>query len=316
MDATETSLPKLPPRQTDAHKGDFGLALIVGGSRGMAGAVALAGMAALRGGAGLVRLAVPELLLDTVAAFEPSYMTIPLRADAAGRICAGPLDRIADLAEKAHYQADHLLRSAMDSIVEWAAQATAVACGPGLGRSKGLDEMVVRLYREIPQPMIFDADALNALATDPSSLAHPGGPRILTPHPGEFARLVGKKLELDARNAAAVQLAARCKIVVVLKGHRTLVTDGQRHAFNTTGNPGMATGGSGDVLTGLITALVCQKMEPFDAARLGVYLHGLAGDLASQQMGQVSLIASDLIRYLPKTFQVFQAAQAAAAHAT
>ena len=246
----------------------------------MAGAAALAGLAALRGGAGLVRLAVPESVLDTVAGFEPSYMTIPLPADAAGRIAVGAFDRIAQAAQP----------------------ATAIACGPGLGRSFELDQIVVRLYQEIAKPMVFDADALNALAAESDVLSHPGGPRILTPHPGEFARLIGRKLDADARNDAAVELAARCGIVVVLKGHRTLVTDGRRRALNATGNPGMATGGSGDVLTGLVTALVCQKMAPFDAARLGVHLHGLAGDLAAEELGQVSLIASDLIQYLPEAF--------------
>ena len=280
MTTDNNELPRLPPRRPEAHKGDFGTALIVGGSRGMAGAAALAGMAALRGGAGLVRLAVPETVLDTVARFESSYMTIPLPADAAGRIAAGALDRI----------------------VEAAQPATAIACGPGLGRSFELDQIVVRLYQEIAKPMVFDADALNALAAESDALAHPGGPRILTPHAGEFARLIGKKLEGEEAQEAAVELAARCGIVVVLKGHRTLVTDGRRRALNTTGNPGMATGGSGDVLTGLITALVCQKMEPFDAARLGVHLHGLAGDLAADDLGQVSLIASDLIQYLPEAF--------------
>ena len=301
-------LPRLPPRRDDAHKGDFGLALIVGGSRGMAGAAGLAGMAALRGGAGLVRLAVPEPCLDAIAGFEPSYMTVPLVADAAGRIGAGAFERVAELAEK----------------------ATVIACGPGIGRSFDLDQLVSRLYQEIAKPMLFDADALGALATEPDVLAHPGGPRILTPHPGEFARLIGRKWEgdktgtgsepaarqigdagggevpvpvLSPRQQAAVELAARCGMVVVLKGHRTLVTDGQRRAINTTGNPGMATGGSGDVLTGLITALCCQHLEPFDAARLGVYLHGLAGDLAAEELGQVSLMASDLVRFLPKAFR-------------
>jgi ADP-dependent NAD(P)H-hydrate dehydratase len=277
----EDPLPRLPSRHPDAHKGDFGLALIVGGSRGMAGAVTLAGLAALRGGAGLVRLAVPETVLDTVAGFEPSYMTVPLPADQAGRIAAGAFDRIVELTET----------------------ATAIACGPGLGRSLELDQIVVRLYREIAKPMVFDADALNALAAESEVLAHPGGPRILTPHPGEFARLIGRKLEDDLRNDATVQLAARCGIVIVLKGHRTLVTDGGRRALNATGNPGMATGGSGDVLTGLTTALLCQKMSPFDAARLAVHLHGLAGDLAAEELGQFSMIASDLIQYLPEAFQ-------------
>jgi ADP-dependent NAD(P)H-hydrate dehydratase len=305
MDSTASELPRLPPRPPDAHKGDFGLALIVGGSRGMAGAVALAGMAALRGGAGLVRLAVPDVILDTVAGFEPSYMTLPLRSDAAGRIFAGALDRIAELAEKAHYQTEFIVRSAFDSVTEWSGPASAVACGPGMGRSLGLDELVGQLYQEIAKPMLFDADALNALAAEPEVLTRPGGPRILTPHPGEFARLIGRKLEPDARADAAVQLAARCKAVIVLKGHRTLVTDGRRRMFNTTGNPGMATGGTGDVLTGLITALMCQHLEPFDAARLGVYLHGLAGDLAAKDLGQVSLVASDLVRHLPRAFRLY-----------
>lgn len=280
MNSPERELPHLLPRQDDAHKGDFGAALIVGGSRGMAGAPALAGMAALRGGAGLVRLAVPETILDTVAGFEPSYMTVPLPTDKAGHIASAAFDRIAELAET----------------------ATVVACGPGLGRSLELDHIIARLYQEIVKPMVFDADALNALAADPDMLANPAGRRILTPHPGEFARLIGRKLEGDARNDAAIQLAAQCNIVVVLKGHHTLVTDGQRHSLNDTGNPGMATGGSGDVLTGLITALACQHLEPFDAARLGVHLHGLAGDLAAEEVGQVSLIASDLIHYLPEAF--------------
>ena len=278
--ANDDPLPRLPPRKPEAHKGDFGTALIIGG-RGMAGAAGMAGMAALRGGAGLVRLAVPEPCLDTIAGFEPSYMTAPLPANGDGRIALAAWDRI----------------------VELAGPATAVACGPGLSRSADLDRLVVRLYQEIAKPMVFDADALNALAAAAEVLAQPGGPRIFTPHPGEFARLVGQKLDGDARNEAAVALALRCRAVVVLKGHRTLVTDGQRRAINTTGNPGMATGGSGDVLTGLVTALACQHLEPFDAARLGVHLHGRAGDLAAEELGQVSLMASDLIRYLPRAFR-------------
>ena len=133
--------------------------------------------------------------------------------------------------------------------------------------------------------------------------AKPGGPRVLTPHPGEFARLVGKKLDGEARQQAAVELAAKCGVVILLKGHRTLITDGKRQAINTTGNPGMATGGSGDVLTGLITALLCQHLEPFDAARLGAHLHGLAGDLAAKEKGEVSLIARDLVEFLPEAFR-------------
>lgn len=274
-------LPHLPDRAPEAHKGHFGFALIVGGSRGMSGAVALAGMAALRGGAGLVRLAVPDRCLDTVAAFEPSYMTTALPADPQGRISP----------------------EAFEAIRQWADWATVVALGPGLGRSEGLDQLVGRLYRELPKPMVIDADALNALAAQPEVLSQPGGPRTLTPHPGEFARLIGRRLEREAAEEAAAELATRCRIVVVLKGHRTLTTDGVHRAKNSTGNPGMATGGAGDVLTGLITALACQGLEPFEAAQLGVHLHGLSGDIAAAELGEVSVIASDLVEFLPDAFE-------------
>lgn len=280
---TATTLPRLPRREPESHKGTFGTVLLIGGSRGMTGAVTLAGRAALRGGAGLVRLAVAEVCLDTVAAAEPSYLTMPLPSDRAGRVS---LD------------AWPLLQAA-------AARATAVALGPGLGRSLGLDALVARLYQDTPLPMVLDADALNALSTRPELLAHPGGPRILTPHPGEFTRLLGAEHTppLAERETAAVELAARWGVIVVLKAHRTLVTDGQQTAHNTTGNPGMATGGSGDVLTGLLGSLLAQRFAPWDAARVAVYLHGLAGDLAAATLGEESLVASDLVDYLPKAFQ-------------
>jgi NAD(P)H-hydrate epimerase len=275
-------LPKLPPRKADAHKGDFGRALLIGGSRGMAGAISLAGMACLRSGAGLVRLAVPECILDTVAAFEPSYMTVPLACDSSGYLFAAAYDQL-----QPHLEV-----------------ATCVACGPGLARSSDLVQLVHRLYTTVPQPMVLDADALNALASLPDGLAHPGGPRVLTPHPGEFARLVkspaGDKPSREVQCAAAIQLARQHGIVVLLKGHRTYITNGDREALNATGNPGMATGGTGDVLTGIVTALICQGLAPFDAAALGAHVHGLAGDLAADELGQVSLIASDLVRYLPQ----------------
>jgi NAD(P)H-hydrate epimerase len=279
--AAEDPLPRLAPRKPDSHKGDFGLALVVGGSRGMTGAVTMAGLSALRGGAGLVRLAVPDVCLDVVAGFEPSYMSVALPSDRAGRIAI----------------------SAREKILAQSQTATVVAYGPGTGRSLGLGVLVAWLYQHLAKPMIIDADGLTALAARPEVLVKPGGPRILTPHPGEFARLIGMKLDGEQRNRAAVELAARCGIVVVLKGHRTWITDGRRRAVNTTGNPGMATGGSGDVLTGLIAALACQGLAPYEAARLGVYLHGLSGDLAAEELGQVSMIASDLVRYLPQALQ-------------
>src|SRR5262249_50018893 len=161
-------------------------------------------------------------------------------------------------------------------------------CGPGLGRSSDLVELVAWLYQDAPQPMVIDADALFALAQRPAVLSTHAGPRILTPHPGEFSRLAGKdKIEPADRERLARELAARTGAVVVLKGHRTVMSDGRAAAINRTGNPGMATGGTGDVLTGIITALVGQHLSPYDAARLGVYVHGLAGDLAAAELGEV-----------------------------
>jgi len=282
MTSLDPTLPVLPPRPADAHKGTFGTALIIGGSRGMTGAVALAGMAALRGGAGLVRLAVGDRCLETVAAYEPSYMTAALPDDIDGRISSAAHTRIVELARS----------------------STVVAIGPGFGRSPDLDRLVAQLYKEISLPMVCDADALNALSTNPELLYHHAGPRVFTPHPGEFARLVGHNYPRDEREAAALEMASRCQVVVVLKSHRTFVTDGRRHWHNCTGNPGMATGGSGDSLTGLIAALACQGLEPYEAARLGVYVHGLAGDLAAKDLGQMSLIARDIVGYLPQALKM------------
>jgi NAD(P)H-hydrate epimerase len=248
----------------------------------MCGAAGLAGMAALRAGAGLVTLAVPDVCLDTVASFEPSYMTLALPSDANGRTAAAARPEI----EKA------------------AQTATCIGCGPGIGRSAELDELVAWLYESLPQPAVFDADALNALAVQPQRLGGAGGPRVLTPHPGEFRRLLGdKNLSIEACRSQVADFASRHGVVVVLKGHGSLITDGQQTVRNETGNPGMATGGSGDVLTGIITALICQGLSPFEAARLGAHVHGLAGDLAAEEVGEVSLIASDLLRSLPKAIQ-------------
>jgi NAD(P)H-hydrate epimerase len=173
-----------------------------------------------------------------------------------------------------------------------------------MGRSDELVELVGGLYQTLALPMVVDADALFALAQHTAALAHPPAPRILTPHPGEFARLLGgRKIEPHEREAQAQSFAKRTGTIVVLKGHQTVVTDGRNSYVNMTGNPGMATGGTGDVLTGIITALVCQDLAPFDAARLGVYVHGLAGDLAAVELGQVAMVSSDLIKYLPRAWK-------------
>jgi NAD(P)H-hydrate epimerase len=291
-DITDTPLPQLPPRRPDSHKGDYGRALLVGGSRGMAGAIALAGQATLRSGAGLVTLAVPRSIQDIVASFSACYMTQGLD-EADGQVT----------------------KQATGNVLNAETNATAIAIGPGLGRSAGAIEFANYLYQIGDRPKVFDADALFALAQNPPALNKPGGARILTPHPGEFARLTGKRYDDSRRIESAAEFVrniaegasavgkASSEIVLVLKGHQTVITGGNRCCTNHTGNPGMATGGSGDVLTGVITGLLCQGLAPFDAARLGVHIHGLAGDLAAAELGQVSLIASDLIEYLPKAFR-------------
>jgi len=283
---TSAPLPQLAPRAADSHKGDYGRVLIVGGSRGMAGAVALAGMAALRSGAGLVTLAVPRSIQATVASFEPSIMTLALSQETEDALQA---NRSAGI----HAAAENMM---------------ALALGPGLGTASTTFDLVHSLYASIQLPMIVDADALNAIAQQLDLLNSPAGPRILTPHPGEFERFTGQRAA-DNPQQRAEQAAELCRrdasgnTIVVLKGHHTVITDGQRYAVNATGNPGMATGGTGDCLTGIITALVGQGLTPWDAARLGVYIHGLAGDLAAEERGEVSMIASDLIHYLPAAFQ-------------
>lgn len=275
-----TELPKPPARPADGHKGTFGKVLIIGGSVGMSGAAALAGLSALRGGAGLVFVAVPEPVLPAAAAFEASYLTISLPADADGRIAG----------------------DAASALMERIDEFDAVAIGPGIGRSSALTELVRTLFIESPVPLVVDADGLNALA-EAAGRTLPGrkGARILTPHPGEFARLIGGDVATvqSRREELAVEYAAANNLVLLLKGPGTIITDGKRLAVNTTGNPGLATGGSGDVLTGLIASLLGQGLPPFEAAQLGAHLHGLAGDLAAEELSQPGLIASDLPRFLP-----------------
>jgi ADP-dependent NAD(P)H-hydrate dehydratase len=283
-DVTEIlTLPTLPPRRPDANKGDFGRVLIVAGSRGMSGAAILCASAALRGGAGLVRVALAEGILPIVAGANPCYMTVGLPQDPHGRL---------------NYEGKaELLRLVSES--------TVAVLGPGLGRSPELAQLLGAVLEETATPLVLDADALNNLVDHAANLGHRAGPVILTPHPGEFGRLIGHSTaEVQAdRRAKALAFARQARVVLVLKGQATLVTDGTRLYTNTTGNPGMATGGTGDVLGGLIGALLAQRLESFDAAQLGVYLHGLAGDLVAEQLGEVSLIASDLVEAFPRAFR-------------
>ncbi len=278
-------LPTLPPRRLDYHKADYGRVLLIGGSRGMAGSISLSGIACLRSGAGLVTVAVPEGIQSVVAGFEPSLMTYGLGENDLGHI---------------RIERNSPREAAFGLLTE---KATAIAIGPGLGQSSDIDHLMADLYRRAPQPMVIDADGLNALARNPKLLEQPGGSRILTPHPGEFGRLASAAgIPGLAQVGQAAQFAARYRCVVVLKGHRSLITDGDHNELNETGNPGMATGGTGDVLTGVIAALLAQGLAPHAAAHLGCHVHGLAGDMAAEELGQVSLIASDLLKFLPRAF--------------
>jgi NAD(P)H-hydrate epimerase len=276
-------LPGLPPRALESHKGTFGRVLVVAGSRGMSGAAVLCASGALRGGAGLVQLAVPREIQPIVAAANTCYLTAPLPQDEDGQLDA----------------------QAQVDLLALARVANVVAFGPGLGQSKAVSTLVGETIMSLELPLILDADGLNALGSDPTILCRRTAPTVLTPHPGEFARLLGTDVAIvkDNREEAAVRFAADHGVVLVLKGARSVVTDGQRVYLNTTGNPGMATGGTGDVLTGLIAALVAQGLVPFAAAQLGVYLHGLAGDFARETFGEVCLIASDLLDFLPQAFR-------------
>lgn len=276
-------IPNLPSRAVDSHKGSFGRAVIVGGAVGMSGAIALAGLGALRGGAGLVYLGCPRSIWSAVAAIEPSYLTLPLSDDANGKLAL----------------------AAVPEIMAALQNADAMAIGPGLGQSDELRQVVAHMVRTAEVPCIIDADALNLLVGQLDVLESARGPRVLTPHPGEFARLVGMTVRevQAARESLAVQFAERHRVILVLKGAGTIITDGGRISINKTGNPGMATGGTGDVLTGLITSLIAQGAHPFDAACLGCHLHGLAGDLAAEELSMPGLIASDLPRYLPKAWK-------------
>jgi NAD(P)H-hydrate epimerase len=187
-----------------------------------------------------------------------------------------------------------------------------VALGPGLGRHPSTTRLVHHLVLKLPKPMILDADGLNALAEDVAVLRRAPAPRILTPHPGEMARLAGLSVGQvqQLRKLVALRFARENRVVLVLKGHRSIVTDGRRVFVNPTGNPGMATGGAGDVLTGTIAALIGQRLGPFEAAVLGTYVHGLSGDLAAKQVGEVGLIATDVLDFLPKAFRKLAAGKA------
>jgi NAD(P)H-hydrate epimerase len=266
------------PRAADAYKGDFGRVLLIAGSRGKTGAAQLAAMSALRSGAGLVTVATPRSSQAVVACGGSEYMTEAVDEGAEGQIGASAIDRVLDL------------------------RADVIGCGPGLGRGPGVAAFMRALLDRAEVPLVLDADALTVLADDPGRLTgRDERDVIITPHPGEMARLIGTTAEEVQANRldVATDFATTHRVYVVLKGHRTIIATPEGHAFiNPTGNPGMATGGTGDVLTGMVAAWLGQLLDAEAACRLAVFLHGGAGDLAQAIHGETALVASDLITQL------------------
>lgn len=262
---------RLPRRERDSHKGDYGKLLIVAGSEGYTGAPVFAAQGALRSGAGLVYLGVPREIYPIVAARCSSAMPFPLPDDA-------------------------------EQLVERAHSCDVVLAGPGMGRSLQAQQLIFRLIEEVEGPLVLDADGLNALEGQTQRLRTRTGLTVLTPHDGEFARLAGCSLPLNDRVEQAAELAQDTGCVVVLKGHKTLTVDPQGRVWrNTTGNPGMAKGGSGDILAGMIASLLGQKQltgcvsSPGELVAWAVYLHGAAGDAAAAQYGEYGMLPDDTL---------------------
>ena len=279
----------LPPRNPEMHKADAGRVLLLSGSIGLSGAAALCTMGALRVGAGLVTLALPKSLHYPMAEklTEAMFLVLPETKEGSLSLLALP------------------------EIVRAIQRMDAVGIGPGLSQQSQTKELIRQLLPAVTKPLALDADGLNALADDIGLLKKLSLPIVLTPHPGEMGRLIklsAEDVQRD-RERIAQEFAKKYRVVLALKGHRTVVANYDGTLFvNETGNPGMATGGSGDVLTGMITGLLGQKLSLFDAARLGVYLHGLAGDLAAKERGEIGLIASDLVDRIPLAIRKYQQA--------
>ena len=265
----------LPDRDPWAHKGTFGRILLLCGSRGYTGAAALAAMGALRSGAGLVYLGVPACIyeIEAVKLTEPIVFPLP--------------------DERGMFAED-----AVESIASWLKKMDAVLIGPGLGQSAGTHAITKMVLEQFPGPVVLDADGINVISAHKDILRERTGPLILTPHDGEFLRLAGTLG--DDREAAAIALARDLGAVVLLKGHRTLITDGHILYENHTGNPGMAVGGCGDVLSGIIVSLCGQGIDPLEAAACGAWLHGAAGDRCAQDLGQYGMLPTDMLNVLPR----------------
>ncbi|HXM63864.1 MAG TPA: NAD(P)H-hydrate dehydratase [Terriglobales bacterium] len=277
--------PLVGPRPLAANKGNFGHVLVIGGALGKAGSVAMAGMAALRTGAGLSTVATPKSVLATVAGFHPEIMTEPLDETDVGTIsirASGPLDALIT-------------------------GMTVLAVGPGISRVPETSEFVRTLVIKCKTPLVLDADGLNAFEGRASELNGKGRTLVITPHPGEMARLTASTIAAVQRDRINVArtFAREHELIVVLKGHRTLIARPDGTVWvNTTGNPGMATGGTGDILTGMVSGLIAQNPERIvEAVIAAVHLHGLAGDVACESMGEYSLVATDLVKAFPEAFR-------------
>jgi NAD(P)H-hydrate epimerase len=286
-ESPDLPLPAIPARKRDAHKGDFGHVLIVAGSPGMTGAACLASMAALRAGAGLVTLATPQSLQPVAASQMMSVMTLPCRETL--RSCFS--------------------EAAAEDIMNFAEKCDSVAVGPGIGRDGETSAMVRRLFASLAKPLVVDADGLNALAGDLSVFEEfpADRPTVLSPHPGEMARLClcsTQKIQADRMRCAESFVRDR-PVTLLLKGANTVVAEGEKTFVCETGNPGMASAGAGDVLTGIIAAFLAQGFSAFDAARLGAHIHGLAGDIAANEYGEISMTADDILGCLPGAFKEF-----------
>ena len=265
----------LPRRNKNAHKGDFGKILLLCGSKGYTGSAALAAMGAMRSGAGLLYLGVPAAIYEIEAVKLNEPVVFPLD-DSNGMFAESAIDKISELLCK------------MD----------AVLIGPGIGQSTGTFAVVKYVLEQFQGPVVIDADGINVLQTHKDILRGRTCPTILTPHDGEFIRLGGHLT--DDRVTSCSSLALELGCIVLLKGHRTVISDGTIHYVNTTGNPGMAVAGSGDVLAGIIVSLLGQGIAPIEAAACAAWLHGAAGDVCAGRMGQYGMLPTDMINVLPR----------------
>ncbi len=274
----------LKKRKRDTHKGDYGHLFIIGGSPGLTGAVCLAGLSALRSGCGLVTIGIPEGLNHIIEIKLTEVMSLPLPETEDHFFSPDAFEKTIEFIEK---------------------KADCVLIGPGISLHKETKKFVKKIIPEIKKPLIIDADALKIISEDLKLIEKIKEKPILTPHPGEMSYLTGLKIDEIQKNRkrTAEEFAKQYNVILILKGYRTVVTDGENTYINLTGNPGMATAGSGDVLAGIIGGLLATGEDKFISAKYGVFIHGLAGDIAAKEKGEISLIASDIIEKLPLVFK-------------